>query len=201
MVQNEKGRQAPIKKFASLVLLCHQIGDLCKIGSLLLSYLLCSLCTTLQGIKFYHKALQEFFVALKLSTLDEVNLANWLEQNVFNEKYDEVICYLTGILSNKGKQAFVLDYLESHNLKLYIITLKSRRNFSASETTFDYQYVQKYLAKIMKTYETIIQVFFNHIRHVFDGYSINGTGKLYVSGNINFSKKQSRCLYMKESQK
>lgn len=43
----------------------------------------------------------------------------------------------------------------------------------------------------MKTYETIIQVFFNHIRYVFDGYSINGTGKLYVSGNINFSKKQS----------
>ena len=113
----------------------------------------------LQGIKFYHKALQEFFVALKLSTLNELNLTNWLEQNVFDEKYDEVICYLTGILSNQKKQAFVLDYLESHNLKLYIRALKSRRNFSAVETTLDYHYAQEYFAQIMKTYETIIQVF------------------------------------------
>ena len=104
MVQNEKERQAPIKKFATLVLLCHQLGDLYKIGIPLLRFLLCSLYTPLQGSKFYHKALQEFFVALKLSTLDEVNLANWLEQNVFDEKYDEVICNLTGILSNKSKQ-------------------------------------------------------------------------------------------------
>ena len=41
----------------------------------------------LQGIKFYHKALQEFFVALKLSTLNELNLTNWLEQNAFNERH------------------------------------------------------------------------------------------------------------------
>ena len=142
----------------------------------------------LQGIKFYHKALQEFFVALKLSTLNELNLTNWLEQNAFDEKYDEVICYLTGILSNQRRQAFVLDYLESHNLKLYIRALKSRRNFSATQTILDYQYAQKYFAQIIKTYETIVQVFFNHIRHVFDGYSIDGLGKLCISGNINFSK-------------
>lgn len=142
----------------------------------------------LQGIKFYHKALQEFFVALKLSTLNELNLTNWLEQNAFDEKYDEVICYLTGILSNQRRQAFVLDYLESHNLKLYIRALKSRRNFSTTQTILDYQYAQKYFAQIIKTYETIVQVFFNHIRHVFDGYSIDGLGKLCISGNINFSK-------------
>ena len=142
----------------------------------------------LQGIKFYHKALQEFFAALKLSALDETSLTNWLEQNVFDEKYDEVICYLTGILSNQRKQTFVLDYLESHNLKLYIRALKARRNFSATETKLDYQYAQDYFTQIMKTYETIIQVFFNHIRHVFDGYSIKDSGKLCVFGNMNFSK-------------
>ena len=150
----------------------------------------------LQGIKFYHKALQEFFAALKLSTFDEINLTNWLEQNAFDEKYDEVICYLTRILSNQSKQAFVLDYLESHNLKLYIRALKSRRNFSMTETTLDYQYAQKYFAQIMKTYETIIQVFFNRINHVFDGYSIDGSKKLCISGNINFSKKTiSMAIY------
>ena len=59
-------------------------------------------------------------VALKLSTLDEVNLANWLEQNVFDEKYDEVICYLTGILSNKCKQKLEGKYIPKSRKRMGI---------------------------------------------------------------------------------
>ena len=60
----------------------------------------------LQGVKYCHKAVHEFFVALSISTYEEEALFDWLNENVLKEKYEEVICYLTGIISKKSRITF-----------------------------------------------------------------------------------------------
>ncbi|MFT3984554.1 MAG: hypothetical protein QM697_11650 [Lachnospiraceae bacterium] len=150
----------------------------------------------LQGIKYYHKAIHEFFVALKLSTWDKDILLDWLDSNVLNERYDEVICYLTGIISNQQKQNYVLDYLETHNLKLFIKALESRRNFDDVELELNLEYAEMYYAQILKTYDTIVQSYFYKIHHVFDGYNIKGTGKICIRGVMSFTQKSiSMIIY------
>lgn len=150
----------------------------------------------LQGIKYYHKAIHEFFVAMELSTWSREELIAWLDDNVLNERYNEVLCYLTGIISNQKKQNYVLDYLETHNLKLFIKALKSRRNFDIGEMDLNFEYAQSYYAQILKTYDTIVQTYFYKIRHVLDGYNIKGTGKICIRGDMSFSKKSiSMIIY------
>lgn len=109
----------------------------------------------LQGIKYYHKAIHEFFVAMELSTWDKGKLVAWLDKNVLNEKYEEVLCYLTGIISNQQEQNYILDYLETHNLKLFIKALKSRRNFDVVEMDLNFEYAQCYYTQILKTYDDV----------------------------------------------
>lgn len=150
----------------------------------------------LQGIKYYHKALHEFFVAMKLSTWNSDKLNTWLDDNVLNERYEEVICYLTGIISNYQKQNYVLDYLETHNLKLFMKALKSRRNFDVVEVELNLEFAQKYYTQILKTYDTIIQTYFYKICHAFDGYNIKGTGKICIRGDMSFTQKSiSMIIY------
>lgn len=140
----------------------------------------------LQGVKYCHKTVQEFFVALYISSYEEEELYSWLNENVLQERYGEVICYLTGIISNKEKQNCVLDYLEKHNLSLFIRALKSRRNFEITEQNLDIEYAKRYYAQILKTYDTIIQTHLKKITNVFDGYGKGGSGKLCIRGDMSF---------------
>lgn len=142
----------------------------------------------LQGIKFFHKAIHEFFVAMELSRWDREKLVDWLNKHVLIEKYEEVICYLTGIISNQQNQNYILDYLEKHNLKLFIKALESRRNFDVGEVDLNYDYAQLYYSQILKTYDTILKTYFYNICHEFDGYNINGTGKICIRGDISFTQ-------------
>lgn len=149
-----------------------------------------------QGIKYFHRAMQEFFVAVKLSVLDDDKIKEWLDKNGLNDKYDEVICYLTSILSNQHKQNFVLDYLERHHLNLFIRALRSRRNFDMTEQELDLDYAQSYYTQLLKTYDAIIKTFFPHICHTFDGYNIRGNGKLCIRGDISFREQSiSMTIY------
>ena len=140
----------------------------------------------LQGIKYCHKTVHEFFVALSISTYEEEVLFDWLNENVLKERYEEVICYLTGIISNKEKQNYVLDHLEKYNLSLFIKALKSRRNFEITEQKLDMEYAKSYYAQIIKTYDTIIQTHLKKIAGEFDGYGKGGNGKLCIRGDMSF---------------
>lgn len=149
----------------------------------------------LQGIKYFHKSIQEFLVSFKLSTLEKEELFIWLEKNSKEEKYYEIISYLTGIISNKDKQNVVLDYLEKHNLKLFIKALESRRNFENDQTIkWDEEYAKNYCNQILKTYKNIIKTFFYNIRYIFDGYKENNEGFVNIYGRINFIEKNIRII-------
>lgn len=140
----------------------------------------------LQGVKYCHKTVHEFFVALYVSTYEEDELYKWLDENVLKEAYIEVICYLTGIISNKEKQNYILDYLEKHNLPLFTKALESRRNFEVMEQNLNMEYVKSYYTQILKTYDTIIQTHLKNIANAFDGYDKSGRGKLCIRGDMSF---------------
>lgn len=142
----------------------------------------------LQGIKYFHKSVQEFFAALYLSSFERDKLIDWLEQCVQEDKYYEIICYLTGIVSNQQKQNYVLDFLEIHNLKLYIKALESRRNFGNNQQELNMEYAQKYYAQILNTYNNIISTFFCNICSAFDGYGTNRSedDRACIKGVISF---------------
>lgn len=145
------------------------------------------ICNGLQGIKYFHKTMHEFFVALYISKLELSDIKKWLSESICQEKYYEVVCYLTGIISNHHQQNMVLDYLEMNNLKLYLRALKSRKNFACDEQELSNQYATEYFGQLLKTYKNIIETHFKNIRSCFDGFNKDGTGKVCIKGNINFS--------------
>ncbi|MCH5193038.1 MAG: hypothetical protein J1F11_03685 [Oscillospiraceae bacterium] len=145
------------------------------------------ICNGLQGIKYFHKAMHEFFVALYFSQTELSTMYEWLSTVAIQEKYDEIICYLTGIISNQQKQNYVLDYLERHNFKLYVKALKSRHNFTSVIQEINLEYAEKYYNQMIKSYKNIIETHFNNICGIFDGYNIQATGKVCIKGNINSS--------------
>ena len=147
-----------------------------------------------QGIKFYHKTFQEFFVAIELSKWEEEKLEKWLNENIFQEKYQEIICFLTGIISNKQKQNYILDYLEKNNLNLFIRALKSRRKFVVIEETLNNKYVEKYFEQVLNTYDNLIKTHFSNIMYHFDGYDLNG--KICVYGSMDTAKKQYHSEFL-----
>ena len=75
-----------------------------------------TVCTT-----SFNLLIIKYFVALSISTYEEEALFGWLNENILKEKYEEVICYLTGIISNKEKQNYVLDYLEKYNVNIAFV--------------------------------------------------------------------------------
>ena len=138
-----------------------------------------------QGLRFFHKAMHEFLVALHISKLNHQDIQQWLQGCIYNENYYEIICYLTGILSNKEKQNQVLDQLQENNLKLFFKALKSRRNFNIEEQNLDLDYVKKYFNQILNTYKTIIDKHFSNIAQYFDGYDISKDNYTCIKGGMN----------------
>lgn len=140
-----------------------------------------------QGIKYFHKAMQEFFVAMYVSKMNIEDIEKWLDTTINQEKYYEIICYLTGIISNQQKQNIVLDYLENINLNLYIKAIESRRNFNETEKELNIDYAEEYFGQILKSYTNIVQRYFSNIRNAFDGYVLQENSKVCIKGSINFS--------------
>ena len=146
----------------------------------------------LQGLKFFHKAMQEYFFGVHLSFMENNSLKKWLDSYVQHDQYSEVICYLSGIISNQQKETLLLDYLECHNLKLYIKALKSRRIYDFDEEKdFNFRFANRYFEQILKTYNTIISLHFSNISGSFDGYTYKSdiSKKICIKGTLDFSNK------------
>ncbi len=143
----------------------------------------------MQGLKFFHKAMQEFLVALHLSNYDEDELMEWFEKNVQTGKYDEIICYLVGVITKQRIQNSILDYLEKHTLKLYVRALKARKKFEISEEELGVEYVQKYFEQLLNTYDTIVKTYFYNVRSIFDGYDVRSEFKVCLRGGMYIEEK------------
>lgn len=135
-------------------------------------------------------------MACYLSGLSAEQLNIWMDAHKSDKRYDESICYLAGILANHCSQNWILDYLEQNNLRLYVKALAYGRNYAASEVNINFEYACHFFARVLRTYEAIIQTHFGNIYRLFDGYSIDDTGKVCIRGNMNLRQRiLSVCMY------
>lgn len=140
-----------------------------------------------QGVRYLHKTFMEFFYAYELSQSDVDKIKKWLSENSINEKYIEIICFLTGIISNQSKQNIILDYLEENNLRLYVRALKARRNFRVEDEQLDNACANLYFEQILKSYTTLIDSHFAELKMYFDGYRVE-QDMICLKGSIDMSK-------------
>lgn len=60
----------------------------------------------------------------------------------------------------------------------------------------NFEYACHFFARVLRTYESIIQTHFDNIYRLFDGYSIDDTGKVCIRGNMNLRQRTlSVCMY------
>ena len=149
-----------------------------------------------QTVHFRYSVFHQFFMACYLSGLSAEQLNIWMDAHKSDKRYDESICYLAGILANHCSQNWILDYLEQNNLRLYVKALAYGRNYAASEVNINFEYACHFFARVLRTYESIIQTHFDNIYRLFDGYSIDDTGKVCIRGNMNLRQRTlSVCMY------
>ena len=149
-----------------------------------------------QTVHFRYSVFHQFFMACYLSGLSAEQLNIWMDAHKSDKRYDESICYLAGILANHCSQNWILDYLEQNNLRLYVKSLAYGRNYAASEVNIKFEYACHFFARVLRTYESIIQTHFDNIYRLFDGYSIDDTGKVCIRGNMNLRQRTlSVCMY------
>ena len=99
-------------------------------------------------------------------------------------------------MANHCSQNWILDYLEQNNLRLYVKALAYGRNYAALEVNINFEYACHFFARVLRTYESIIQTHFDNIYRLFYGYSIDDTGKVCIRGNMNLRQRTlSVCMY------
>lgn len=122
------------------------------------------------GIKFFHKSISEYFYAIHLSYLDNSDIETWLKNHILEHSYDEIICYLTGVVSQQQTQDLIMDYIECNNLPLLIRSLKTRKTFEPSINSVTESFGRQYFTQLLNSYRTIVSCHFNKVAHIFDGY-------------------------------
>ena len=143
----------------------------------------------LQTVHFRYSVFQQFFMACYLSGFSTEQLDTWMDAHRSDKRYDESICYLTGILANHCSENWILDYLELNDLRLYVKALAYGRNYAVSEVNINFEYACHFFARVLRTYESIIQIHFDNIHRLFDGYSIDDTGKVCIRGTMNLRQR------------
>lgn len=121
-----------------------------------------------KGPKFYHYTFLEYFYALQLAKYEVDNIISFLERNICNEKYQEIICLMAGIISDSNKQNIILDYLEKKDLKIFIKVMRARYKFETNTIDGEYEYSYEYFVQIRKTYVNLINTYFYNIKNVFN---------------------------------
>nr|WP_279282987.1 NACHT domain-containing protein [Clostridium senegalense] len=119
-------------------------------------------------IEFFHPSIEEYFVALKLSRLNEDEVLNFVEINYLNENYYEVFKFTSGLLRNYEQQNLILDKLETKDIYLYHQCLESRFNFNNNlDKIWSKDYLEEYFAQMLRSYLNIIDNFFGNIKSKF----------------------------------
>lgn len=142
----------------------------------------------INGLRFFHNTFLEYFFAKHIVQYKESTIIEFLEAHVNNTRYREIICFMVGIISNENKQNVVLDYLQEHNLALFIKALNSRYKFSSTQTDKDYGYSKSYFTQIRDTYLQIIDTYFFKIKGFFFPFNLESdeeNQKLKLIGKID----------------
>lgn len=128
---------------------------------------------TLGDFEFLHQTFQEFFLARYLAQLSDSERYSWLRQNNHDEKFNEVILLLVGLMRERQQQEKLINYLLNENLTLFVRSLDRRQHvdLDAIRQRSTVHEPKDYLGQMVVTYRALFEKYFRQVRHRFEPYA------------------------------
>lgn len=136
------------------------------------------------SLDFIHPTFREYFYAQLITSYDSKEIIKFLEDHHEKDDFLEIILFLVGIPKDNGKQREILDFLETNNLKLYIRCLAVR--YIILENTnniLDFEY--NYLSQLQRSYNSLLENFFNHIKFRFYPFSAIPLSQVHLTKRLS----------------
>ena len=100
-----------------------------------------------------------------------------------NEDFLDIILFLVGLPKESNKQSNILDFLENSDLPLYVKCLEARHiNQENTNNYFEFEY--NYLGQLQRSYNSLIENFFNNIKFKFCPYAYLPKDNRYIINNL-----------------
>ncbi|HEL2505088.1 TPA: hypothetical protein TZ197_000261 [Streptococcus suis] len=145
---------------------------------------------TSDRITFSHKLFREFtaayYITNNLMTSSDTEL---LEKLIYNEEWQEVVVFISGLFSTVNEQDNFLDFVLQHNLPLYIECVNSKNDLLRNNGITDFSmenHVERILSEIHKTYSFIVENYFHPISEQFEPFITENQvdSKIGITGSI-----------------
>ncbi|HEM4744489.1 TPA: hypothetical protein U1058_000342 [Streptococcus suis] len=145
---------------------------------------------TSDRITFSHKLFREFtaayYITNNLMTSSDTEL---LEKLIYNEEWQEVVVFISGLFSTINEQDNFLDFVLQHNLPLYIECVNSKNDLLRNNGITDFSmenHVERILSEIHKTYSFIVENYFHPISEQFEPFITENQvdSKIGITGSI-----------------
>ena len=129
---------------------------------------------TSDRITFSHKLFKEFSAAYYITNnLTVSSDTELLEKLIYNEEWQEVVIFISGLFSTIEEQDIFLDFVLQHNLPLYIKCVNSKndllRSIGEMDSTIENN-IERILSEIHKTYTFIVENYFRPISEQFEPF-------------------------------
>ncbi|HEL1796934.1 TPA: hypothetical protein TXV06_001482 [Streptococcus suis] len=146
--------------------------------------------STSDRISFSHKLFKEFCAAYYITNnLTVSSDTELLEKLIYNEEWQEVVVFISGLFSTINEQDNFLDFVLQHNLPLYIECVNSKNDLLRNNGITDFSienHVERILSEIHKTYSFIVENYFHPISEQFEPFITENQvdSKIGITGSI-----------------
>lgn len=148
-------------------------------------------------ISFAHKQFKEFFAAYYIVKTFNIDNDRDIYENLMRGKnWQEVMIFVSGLITDIDEQNVFLDMMLEMNLKTYIHCVKFKNDLSNELMELKHEeYSKSYLHTLYRSYMLIIEHYFYNIYEVFppfkskDESSIQGK-KICLVGSISSDRKR-----------
>ncbi|MCK4030088.1 NACHT domain-containing protein [Streptococcus iners] len=146
--------------------------------------------STSDRISFSHKLFKEFCAAYYITNnLTVSSDTELLEKLIYNEEWQEVVIFISGLFSTIDEQDKFLDYVLQHNLPLYIECVNSKNDLLRNNGRTDFSienHVERILSEIHTTYTFIVENYFHPISEQFEPFITENKvdSKIGITGSI-----------------
>ncbi len=148
-------------------------------------------------ISFAHKQFKEFFAAYYMVKTFNIDNDRNIYKNLMREKsWQEVMIFVSGLISDIDEQNVFLDMMLVMNLKTYIQCVKLKNDLSNKLMKLNHEeYSKRYLHTLYRSYILIIEHYFNDIYEIFPPFkskneSSNQGKKICLVGSISSDRKR-----------
>ena len=148
-------------------------------------------------ISFAHKQFKEFFAAYYMvKTFNSSNHRNIYENLMKDENWQEVMNFVSGLISDIDEQNCFLDLMLEMNLKTYIRCVKFKNDLSNDLMKLNHsEYSKYYLHTLYRSYMLIIEHYFNDVYELFPPFKSKNEcssqgKKICLVGSISSDRKR-----------